>query len=460
MRSAQILALAASLSTTSAVYQGFNYGATKSDGYTVRVKSDWDQLFSTAKNLAGTNSKFTSARLYTNIQGGSANSPIEAIPAAIDSGTTLLLGIWTSGGSQTVDNEVAAIKAAISQYGTKYTDLVAGISIGSEDLYRDSDTGRKANAGVGVGPDVIVSYIKQIRQALSGTTLSKAPIGHVDTWTAWVNGTNAEVIANVDWVGFDAYPYFQNTQSNGVENGAALFNEALTNTKNAAGSKPVWITETGWPVSGATQNLAVPSVSNAKIYWDAVACPLLGVTNTWWFTLEDNDAGTTDPQFGVTDKFSTTPYYDLSCTNRTVSSSTSSSASSTATSSGSSSASGSATASGSASGSASTSSAVVSSGSGLSPTQGNGVGSASITTTASVASGTGASGNGSTPVTSSSGSGSGSGSSSSASGTHTVSGPSGTNSSPATVSGSAAIALSASSFVGVVGAMIAAVAAL
>lgn len=67
MRSAGILALAASLSTASAtVYKGFNYGATKSDGYAPRVQSDFESLFQTSKNLVGATG-FTSARLYTTI---------------------------------------------------------------------------------------------------------------------------------------------------------------------------------------------------------------------------------------------------------------------------------------------------------------------------------------------------------------------------------------------------------
>lgn len=66
MRSAGLLALAASLSSVSAVYKGFNYGATKSDGYAPRVQSDFEALFSTAKNLKGA-SGFNSARLYTTI---------------------------------------------------------------------------------------------------------------------------------------------------------------------------------------------------------------------------------------------------------------------------------------------------------------------------------------------------------------------------------------------------------
>lgn len=74
----------------------------------------------------------------------------------------------------------------------------------------------------------------------------------------------------------DAYPYFQSTQANGIENGKALFNDALVATQAAVGSKSVWITETGWPVSGDVSGAAVASPANAKTYWDqVVSCFLM-----------------------------------------------------------------------------------------------------------------------------------------------------------------------------------------
>ena len=63
MRFSGLTALAASVSSVSAVSQGFNYGTTKSDG-TFYKQADYEQLFTAAKGLAGTNSAFTSARLY------------------------------------------------------------------------------------------------------------------------------------------------------------------------------------------------------------------------------------------------------------------------------------------------------------------------------------------------------------------------------------------------------------
>ncbi|KAG4414865.1 hypothetical protein IFR04_012003 [Cadophora malorum] len=451
--STSLLALAATLSTASAAaYKGFNYGATKSDGYAPRVQSDFQSLFQTSKNLVGA-SGFTSARLYTTIQAGTTSDPTSAIPAAIAEDISLLVTLWASGTA--FPNELTALKAAIAQYGDAFTSRVAGISIGSEDLYRNSPTGIAAGSTIGADPATLVDYIKQVRSAIAGTALSAAPVGHVDTWTAWVNGSNQAVIDNCDWIGVDAYPYFQNTQSNGIENGAALFNEAVDNTANAVGSKPVWITETGWPVTGKTENLAVPNTENAKTYWQEVGCPRFDVVNTWWYTLEDTDNNASpNPSFGIApgSPLSSTPLFDLSCSG-VSSSSSSAKPSSTASASGSKSASASATASSaiSSASSALTGGGIVSTGGGLSPTKPAVDGSAgTVSATAT------ASGSGSTGVSGGSGSGSGSGNSTlltTATPTGTGSGSSSTT--PASVTGNSASSISGS-IVGVMGGLLAA----
>lgn len=180
---------AALLSGTEAAHKGFNYGAffgnQQAKGY-----ADFKYEFEAAKALPGTNSQFTSGRLYTMIQHGTKKDVITAIKAAIDTKTQLLLGIWTSAGQSVVDNEVAALKSAISTYGTKFTDLVVGISVGSEDLYRITPTAiANGEKNPGVQPAQLVKYINQVRTAIKGTGLAKKPIGHVDTWTAFVNAS-------------------------------------------------------------------------------------------------------------------------------------------------------------------------------------------------------------------------------------------------------------------------------
>jgi glucan endo-1,3-beta-D-glucosidase len=447
MFSKQVIALALSIAAAEAAHQGFNYGSTKVDG-SYNYEADFKTEFQTAKKLVGTSGGFTSARLYTMIQGGTTNDPIQAIPAAIAEDTSLLLGLWTSGGN--VDNEIAALKSAISTYGESFTKLVVGISIGSEDLYRNSVTGAKNNAGVGVNPDELVTYIKQVKSAISGTTLSGASIGHVDTWDAWTNSTNSAVIDEIDWLGFDGYPYYQTTMSNGIDQGKTLFDEAVAKTKAVANGKEIWITETGWPVSGPDEGDAVASVANAKQYWDQVGCPLFGETNTWWYMLADAGASAS---FGVTGSTSSTnPLFNLSCNSTSTSSSSASASSST----------------GSKSGSASSSSV---SGFATSSKVGFGVGRSSAhpsqtstplisaTHTAASSSGTSSSSNSNSGSSSSGSSSSGSSSgSSSSSGSGSGSGSSSSASATATTSFNSAARSSGSAFAALAAALVLAIA--
>ncbi|KIW30592.1 uncharacterized protein PV07_06326 [Cladophialophora immunda] len=313
-----LLAVLGGASTALAAVKGFNYA---SQGQTY---DSFVSQFKTAASLAGT-SDFTSARLYTMIQEGTTDTPSSAFQAALDTNTTLLLGLWASEDQGTFNNELNALKSAISQYGSAFADLVVGISVGSEDLYRISPTGIAANSGIGQSPDVLVSYIGQVRSTIKGTSLASKPVGHVDTWNVYVNGSNAEVISNCDFLGLDEYPYFQTTDSNGIDNNGFLFFQAYDRVAAVAQGKPIWITETGYPVSGPTSNLAVPGVDAAEEYWQQVACALenRGI-DFWWYILADNGAS---PSFGVSNNGQ--PLYNLAC-NSTAGYTSASSNSSTA----------------------------------------------------------------------------------------------------------------------------------
>ncbi|KEQ84895.1 glycoside hydrolase [Aureobasidium pullulans EXF-150] len=309
MRSS-ILSLVGGASTVLAAARGFNYG---SQGNTLET---FEAQFRTAQGLE-TTSGWNSARLYTMIQEGTANTVISAIPAAIATNTTLLLGLWASSDQAVFNNELTALRNAINQYGSAFSDLVVGISVGSEDLYRISPTGIAANSGYGQSPDVLVNYIGQVRSAISGTVLSSKPVGHVDTWNVYTNTSNAAVIAASDFLGLDEYPYYENTNENSVSNAATLFFNAYNAVEGSAQGKPIWITESGWPTTGPTENLAVPSTENAETYWKAVACELINRNiPTWWYILQDQAT----PSFGVVAS-GEQPKYDLSCPSVATSSS-------------------------------------------------------------------------------------------------------------------------------------------
>ncbi|KAH6895270.1 glycoside hydrolase superfamily [Thelonectria olida] len=300
-----LLTMAAAVSSASAAFQGFNYGASYGDG-TAKVQTDFENEFKTAASLEGTDGAFTSARLYTMVQAGTENTVISAIPAAIKTKTSLLLGLWASAGTDSFNNEITALKTTIDQFCGQIDDLVAGISVGSEDLYRISETGIAAGSDPGCSPDVLVNYIELTRKAIKGTCLESIPVGHVDTWNAYSNSSNEAVIEACDWLGMDTYPYFEDTKYNPVSEGSNLFQTAYDKVQAVAGNREIWITETGWPVSGKTYNKAIPSTKNARTYWEDVGCPLFGATNVWWYTLQDSAPTTPNPSFG-------TPLYDLSC---------------------------------------------------------------------------------------------------------------------------------------------------
>jgi glucan endo-1,3-beta-D-glucosidase len=292
-------------------YLGFNSGALKDDN-SAKFKADWVQEFTTAQNLVNAPGTFNAVRLYTNIQSYSTDTYIEAFDAAVETKTKVLLGIWTSGTSS-IDNELNALQSALDKHGSDLADLIIGISIGSEDLYRNSVTGVTNKSGVGANPDVIVNFINTYKTKFGSSLIKDAPIGHVDTWDAWTNSSNNAVLDAVDWIGVDEYPYYETGKGNAIDNSGTLFDTAYDKTIAAAGGKPVWVTETGWPVTGETWDQAVPSAENAQYYWQEVGCRrLFNKTPTFWYNLRDSNSAN-EMKFAITNNLSTTPYFDLTC---------------------------------------------------------------------------------------------------------------------------------------------------
>jgi glucan endo-1,3-beta-D-glucosidase len=243
-KAASLLALA---TTAVAQSKGFNYGATNADG-SCRGYNDFVRFFNEAKSLPGT-SGFNTARLYTSVQCGTAADPISAFRAAIDTDTKILVGLWASAGRATYENELNALIRGARELGSAFTDRIIGISVGSEDLYRSSPQGVANNAGAGATGAEIEGYIGWMRDWIRGTALESKPIGHVDTWTAWVLPENRGVAQSVNWLGHNSFPYFETTRPNSIDQARENFFAAVGQTEAVSDGKPVWVTETGWPRS-------------------------------------------------------------------------------------------------------------------------------------------------------------------------------------------------------------------
>ncbi|KAF1362630.1 GPI-anchored cell wall beta-1,3-endoglucanase EglC [Lizonia empirigonia] len=312
MRISAALSIAATLGSTAAqgTILGFNSGASDDKG-NAKNQQDFEREFKAAKSLNGAPGEFNTIRLYSNIQWNTPNTPIAAFPAAIATNTSLLLGIWASG-TDNIDNELSALTSALDEHGSQLADLVVGISVGSEDLYRVSEPGLRNNAGVGNDADTIVRFIKDARTRLADTPLKGKPFTHVDTWTAWVNGSNKAVIDEIDFLAVNAFPFYEAERDNQISNAGSLLNSALMATEGVAGGKDVWITETGWAYTGPAFGAAEATVDNAGEYWQEVGCKLFGKRNVFWYTLRDANPDN-EVKFAITDNLSTTPRYNLTC---------------------------------------------------------------------------------------------------------------------------------------------------
>ncbi|KAG4422093.1 hypothetical protein IFR04_004720 [Cadophora malorum] len=287
------LALAASFSAVNAYWSGFNVQATLGNG-ACKTQADWEKDFTTMKSLPGA---YTSMRVYAS---SDCNTLANAVPAAIKTGGTILVGVWTEDNAH-YEAEKAALLKAVQTYGFGW---IVAVSVGSEDLYR-GDT----------SASTLAQQIYDVRGMLSTVSgySTAVQVGHVDTWTAWVNGANADVIRACDFVGTDGYPYFQNTQANGIDQSYNLFWDSVQQVRDVVNTVKsgtwVWVAESGWPTTGPTENQAVPSVANAQQYWSTVACSAFNSGHTFWYSLQDFAAS---PSFGVVDA-NYKPIYNLAC---------------------------------------------------------------------------------------------------------------------------------------------------
>jgi len=283
-----LVAFAAALSSVHA-FKGMNFGAQMPSG-ACKSEADWLKNFQIMHSLPG---GFSSARVFAS---SDCNTLANAVPAALATNTKILVGVWNEDLTH-FNAEKQALLTAIQQHGHGW---IAAVSVGSEDLYRGNTDAA-----------TLSKHIHDVRGMISSVGASSIQVGHVDTWTAWVNPANQAVIDACDFIGMDGYPYFQ---SSGIGNAASVFWESVTRTRNAVHAKypnkKVWITETGWPSSGPSEGHAVPSVANLQTYYKEVGCALFkDEINTFWYMFRDTGAS---PSFGVVDA-NFHPIIDLNC---------------------------------------------------------------------------------------------------------------------------------------------------
>jgi len=289
-----LTALAAALPFTSAYYRGFNIGATNEDG-SCKTMNDWSEAFAKLKSLQ---QGIDSVRLYAS---SDCETLANAVPAALYANIGILVGVWATDDAH-YEREKAALLEAIKDYGHSW---IIAISVGSEDLYRTQRQHKNE-----IDPGTLANRIYDVRGMVRQQGVM-ADVGHVDTWDIWTADENIGVITACDFVGVDAYPYYQSVA---IEGARDSFFSSLQQTRDAvsrAGSNAwVWVTETGHPVSGANFGPSVASPQNAQTYWNEVACALFQQAHVFWYSYQDYNA---NPSFGVFDRNGNAIYAQNAC---------------------------------------------------------------------------------------------------------------------------------------------------
>ncbi|XP_014552094.1 glycoside hydrolase family 17 protein [Bipolaris victoriae FI3] len=271
------------------IYTGFNYGAFWSVEANVKKKADFLDGFNLAKNLT-TDIPFDSARLFTCKTAGTVDEPTEAFDAAVESNTNLLLGFWItparSGDSpdENIKNEMAALEKGFKKHGQALSDLIIGLSVGSEDIYRAEEAGE-----LGLTAEVVGQTIVKVKESIAASSFAQymkdKPIGHVDTAKHCVVDTS------------DSFQY------------------SLGEVKQRAGNKPVWIAEMGWPSTDTEQHgAAVAGIDELQKFWTEVGCVVFGKYTTFWYELLKDSTPDQKADWGLIDTLSRKPRIkDLSC---------------------------------------------------------------------------------------------------------------------------------------------------
>lgn len=180
-----------------------------------------------AEDMAFLADKTRRVRTYTAIDGH------EVIPYyAAQYGLKVTAGAWIDGHYDRNEREVeSVVKMAKNKAVTR-------VLIGNEVLLRADIT-----------PDQLISYIRRVRTQVT------QPISTAEPWHVWIE--HPELAAEVDFIAIHTLPYWEGLPSEkAVEYAISRYQEV----KNAFPTKPVVITEFGWPSEGRMRRGADPSV--------------------------------------------------------------------------------------------------------------------------------------------------------------------------------------------------------
>ncbi|KAJ9075049.1 hypothetical protein DSO57_1000332 [Entomophthora muscae] len=204
----------------------------------------------------------------------------------------VLVGLWTRSQTLVVETDKLAM---LLKEDTSFPPLVLGVTVGNEDIFN------------GVPQAQVISNMRQVRvrmiqHGFQSISISTAEVGHL--WSRELARASDVVYANI-------YSFFSRRSDHPDMRIAAqsIVQQAQTIAANVAGSKPVVISETGWPSAGnrSVEYFDDPSIDNQRTFLELLVCNTRK-HNLDFFALEAFDASwkpgpSIEANFGVLNKY-------------------------------------------------------------------------------------------------------------------------------------------------------------
>lgn len=256
-------------------YSGWNLPSNNPDT-TCKTSSDWAIDFSVI------NSEFRSQYTYGTpavkiFNTNQCNTTKNMVQPAIDAKIPVLATVVANEANENrYELDKTALEDAIKLHGC---DWLIGVSVGSEDLYREEITS-----------DRLVEQMNEVRSLIRNYqgNCQTIPIMHADVPQAWRRYKN--VIDASDVILLNAYAYWGGVD---ISRAQLSIRKTINRVRKAAKGKEVWIGETGWPAAGPTVGNATATLENLQSAWTQLKCPhvgdggpLFGMNAFWYGTFD------------------------------------------------------------------------------------------------------------------------------------------------------------------------------
>lgn len=227
--------------------------------YNIRAGPDWATAENKCKPASQITRELEILKSYTNVLRlyslTDCNQATTVVPAAIEAGFQLELGLWVDSYNTSYAAEKEAFATLLST-GIVNSGNMKGIHVGSEAIYRGD-----------VDYDMAVSHLREIRQMCTDNGgAADVPLTITDVGNTYLKYPS--LIDEVDYVSANLFPFWDKVVP---AKAASYFLSTYTRLVDLAaeheGGKTVVIGETGWATSGSDARASEATPENSARYF-------------------------------------------------------------------------------------------------------------------------------------------------------------------------------------------------